>query len=256
MRFNKKKILITLGVLLVLFVATLSTFYYFRDEILKVTLEKVAAKMERDFDSKFTIKTATFDGISAVNLTDVVLAPKHADTLFRIQKMKTSISFWHLLIGDVQLGTLEIQNGLVQLIKKGNVRNFDAFLKKNKTQEVTDEKRDYAALAKRIIFRLLNLVPSDMDIKNLVFKLDDNGKKATIDIKKLDLDGGDLESVIHVKTNTFAQRWRIAGEADPRDRTADIQFFNMDKGPIKVPYLDERFHILSSFDSIRLNVEN
>ena len=80
MRFNKKKILITLGILLVLFVATLSTFYYFRDEILKVTLEKVATKMERDFDSKFTIKTATFDGISAVNLTEVALAPKHADT--------------------------------------------------------------------------------------------------------------------------------------------------------------------------------
>ena len=256
MRFNKKKIGITLGVLLVLFVAALSTFYYFRDEILKLTLEKVAVKMERDFDSKFTIKTASFDGISAVSLTDVVLAPQQADTLFRIQKMKTSISFWHLLIGDVQLGTLEIQNGLVQLTKKGKVRNFDAFLKKNKNQEVSTDKRDYAALAKRIIFRLLNLVPSDMDIKNLVFKLDDNGKKATIDIKKLILDGGDLESVIHVKTNTFAQRWRIAGEADPRDRTADIQFFNMDGGPIKVPYFDERFNLISSFDSIHLNVEN
>ena len=58
MRFNKKKIGITLGVLLILFVAALSTFYYFRDEILKITLEKVAVKMERDFDSKFTIKTA------------------------------------------------------------------------------------------------------------------------------------------------------------------------------------------------------
>ena len=170
MRFNKKKIGITLGVLLLLFVAALSTFYYFRDEILKLTLEKVAVKMERDFDSKFTIKTASFDGISAVSLTDVVLAPQQADTLFRIQKMKTSISFWHLLIGDVQLGTLEIENGLVQLTKKGKVRNFDAFLKKNKNQEVsTTDKRDYAALAKRIIFRLLNLVPSDMDIKNLVF---------------------------------------------------------------------------------------
>ncbi|MEY4462977.1 MAG: hypothetical protein RLY98_1518, partial [Bacteroidota bacterium] len=69
MRINKKKIGITLGILFVLFVAALSTFYYFRDEILKVTLEKVAVKMERDFDSKFTIKTASFDGISAVRFT-------------------------------------------------------------------------------------------------------------------------------------------------------------------------------------------
>ena len=37
MRFNKKKIAITLGVLLVLFASSLATFYYFRDEILKIT---------------------------------------------------------------------------------------------------------------------------------------------------------------------------------------------------------------------------
>jgi undecaprenyl pyrophosphate phosphatase UppP len=71
MRINKKKIGITLGVILVLLASTLATFYYFRDEILKVTLEKVAVKMERDFDSKFTIKTASFDGISAVRFTAV-----------------------------------------------------------------------------------------------------------------------------------------------------------------------------------------
>jgi hypothetical protein len=32
--------------------------------------------------------------------------------------MKTSINFWHLLLGDVQLGTLEIKNGMVQLIQR------------------------------------------------------------------------------------------------------------------------------------------
>jgi hypothetical protein len=36
---------------------------------------------------------------------------------------------WQLLTGDVQLGTL-VQNGFVQLVKKGKSRNFDAFLKK------------------------------------------------------------------------------------------------------------------------------
>jgi hypothetical protein len=49
---------------------------------------------------------------------------------------------WQLLTGDVQLGTLEVQNGFVQLVKKGKSRNFDAFLKrflrrKNKKKEIT-----------------------------------------------------------------------------------------------------------------------
>jgi hypothetical protein len=34
---------------------------------------------------------------------------------------------------------------------------------------------------------MLNLVPTDMQIANLTFKLDDNGKKATIGIKELTL---------------------------------------------------------------------
>jgi hypothetical protein len=35
--------------------------------------------------------------------------------------MKTSINFWHLL-GDVQLGTLKLKNGMVQLVQKGTVK--------------------------------------------------------------------------------------------------------------------------------------
>jgi hypothetical protein len=50
-----------------------------------------------------------FDGFSGVLLTEISLVPKNADTLFSVQKMKTSINFWHLLLGDVQLGTLEIK---------------------------------------------------------------------------------------------------------------------------------------------------
>lgn len=231
-------------------------FYFFRDELLQQTLVKVSNKMEQDYNSTFSIKSASFDGFSGVNLTDVILAPKGADTLFKIQKMKTSVSFWHLLIGDVQLGTLEIKNGYVQLTKKGNVKNFAAFLKKDTAVKSSNEKRDYAEFAYRIISKLLNLVPTDMSIENLTFKLDDNGKKARIDIKKLVLDDKELETAIDVQTNTFKQRWEIKGFADPRNKTADIRFFNRDTGAIKVPYFDERFNLISSFDSIRLNIED
>jgi hypothetical protein len=53
----------------------------------------------------------------------------------------------------------------------------------------------------------------------------------------------------------FAQRWKISGFADPR-KIDDIQIFNKDTGAIKVPYFDERYNLKSSFDSIRLNIEN
>jgi hypothetical protein len=64
-----------------------------------------------------------------------------------------------------------------------------------------------------------------------------------------------METSINVQTNTFAQRWKISGFADPRNNKVDIQIFNKD-GAIKVPYFDERYNLKSSFDSIRLNIEN
>ncbi|MNQ07222.1 Penicillin-binding protein 1F [compost metagenome] len=256
MRTGKQKVILAAKILSVVLVCLMVGFYFFRDELLQQTLAKVTNKMEVDYNSSFSVKKATFDGFAGVNLTEVILAPKNADTLFKIKKMRTSVSFWHLLVGDVQLGTLEIEDGYVHLTKKGNVKNFAAFLKRDKTEKNTDQKRDYAKFAYRIISKLLNLVPTDMNIKNLVFKLDDNGKKATIDIKNLVLESEELETAIHVQTNTFTQRWKIKGYADPRDKKADLRFFNMDTGAIKVPYLDERFNLVSSFDSIRLNIDN
>jgi hypothetical protein len=60
-------------------------------------------------------------------------------------------------------------------------------LRKEKKDPANENKRDYAAFAYSIISKVLNLVPTDMRIENLTFKLDDNGKKAKIDIKKLTL---------------------------------------------------------------------
>ena len=256
MKTGKQKLLIASKVLFVLFVALVIAFYIFRDAVLQQTIAKVSNEMQVEYNSSFTIKKASFNGLSGLNLSEIILVPKNADTLFKIQKLRTSVNLWHLLTGDVQLGTLEVQNGFVQLVKKGKVRNFDAFLKKDNQTELRDEKKDYAQFAYRIISKALNLIPTDMILGNLSFRLDDNGKKATINFQKLRLINKQLETSIHVQTNTVSQRWKIKGFADPRNKKADIRLVNIDTGAIKIPYLDERFNLKSSFDSIRLSIQN
>ena len=258
MNKRKKNIFrIFIGILILLAIGIILLFS-FRESLLKEAIAKVTAKMERDYDAKLSIKTAEFDGLTGIKITNITLVPKNADTLFDIQKLSTSIRFMPLFVGDIQIGTLFIENGLVQLTKKGNRKNFSAFLKKEKNPTVSGEKqkRDYADLAYKLISKGLNLVPTDMEIKNLTFKLDDNGKKAKINLQKLRLVDKQLETSIDVQTNTFQQKWRIAGFADPRNSKADIAFTNRDTGAIKVPYFDERFNLKSSFDSIRIKVDN
>lgn len=256
MKFPKQKIykalLILTSVLVVLFLG----FYIFRDSLLKQAIVKVTNKMNTEYNSTFSVKSASFNGLSGIKLTDVILVPKNADTLCHIHKIETSISLANLLIGDIQVGTLHINNGYIQLVKKGNIRNFDAFLKKDKADSDKNEKRKYATFAYRIISKLLNLVPTDMKLENLNFRIDDNGKKASIAINKLVLDNKQLETNLHVQSKDFDQRWNIKGFADPRNKKADIRFFNLDTGAIRVPYLDDRYNLKASFDSIRLNVQN
>ncbi|WP_374174334.1 transglycosylase domain-containing protein [Flavobacterium tructae] len=256
MKFPKQKITKALLILALVLVVLFLGFYFFRDSLLKQAIAKVTHKMNTEYNSTFSVKSASFEGLSGIKLTNVILVPKNADTLCHIQKIETSISLANLLIGDVQIGTLKVNNGYIQLVKKGNIRNFDAFLKKDKSDSDKNEKRKYASFAYRIISKLLNLVPTDMKLENLNFRIDDNGKKTSVAINKLILDNKQLETNLHVQSKDFDQRWNIKGFADPRNKKADIRFFNLDTGAIRVPYLDERYNLKASFDSIRLNVQN
>ena len=254
---RKQKIIVATKIIVGSFLVLLIGLFVFRNMVLQQAIAKVSFKMKHEYNSDFSIKKASCVGFSGLSFSEIILVTKNADTLFNIQKMKTSVNLWSLLVGDVQLGTLEIENGYVQLVKNKKGRNFDAFLKKDE-EETTDfnEKRDYAQFTYRIISKVLNMVPTDMKVENLWFKLDDNGKKTIINFQKLRLVNQQLETSIKVETKAFTQRIRIQGFADPRNKKADIRFFNIDTGAIKVPYLDERYSLKSSFDSIRLNIQN
>ena len=256
MKTSIQKIILVAKIIAVTFVVVVLAVFVFRNTLLQQAIAKVSTKMEQDYNSHFWVKEASFVGFSGVKMANIILVPKNADTLINIQKIETSVNFWRLFVGDIQLGTLEISNGYVQLVKNKKGSNFQAFLKKDKSDTLPNEKRDYAQFAYRIISKVLNLVPTDMKIKDLSFRLNDNGKKTSLNFQKLRLFNKQLQTSIKVETNTFTQQIRIQGFADPRNRKVDIRFFNMDTGAIKVPYIDERFNLKSSFDSIRINIQN
>lgn len=256
MRTRKQKITVAIRIITASLLAITIALFIFRDTLLQQAIARVSNKMERDYNSNFSVKKASFVGFSGVNLSDVTLAPKNADTLFSIYRVKTSVNFFRLLIGDIQLGTLEIENGYVQLVKNKNGRNFEAFLKKDEVTTNSNEKRDYAKFAHSIISNVLNLVPTDMKIENLSFRVNDNGNNTTLNFQNLRLVNQQLETSIKIETKTFTQRIRIEGFADPRNKKADIRVFNRDSSAIKMPYIEERFGLKSSLDYIHLSIQN
>ncbi len=248
-------------VLVAIIIIAIGAFFIFRESILKKVIVKISEKAKTEYQSEFKVGSAGFVGFSEVDLKDVSLVPNNADTLFTVKEIRTDVNFWKLLSLELQLNSLSVSNGYVQLVKKDSIRNFDAFLpKRTATDTIDDDKEDvktnYAQLAYKTLNKFLNLVPTDLHLENLALKLDDNGKKAKVSLGQLRLVDKKLETILQVRTNTFEQRWKIAGVADPRNKQTDVRFFNLDTGKIKVPYFDERYNLKGAFDSIRVKVSN
>jgi hypothetical protein len=254
MRTKKQKALLFLKLFAAFIALSIVMLFVFREALLQKTISKIENKLATEYQTKLTIEKAQFDGLSGVELQKINLVPNQADTLLSVEKIKTKINLLKLIIGTVQLEGLEMNNGFVQLVKNKNGHNFDAFIKHNKSETTTSENRNYAKTAYSLLSKILNLVPTEMHLENLSFRMDDMGRKVTFEMKQLQLKEEVLATSINVKTSTFSQIWNIKGVANPRDKTADLKFFNSDNSKIKVPYLDERFGLFSSFDSIHLNI--
>ncbi len=254
MRTKKQKALLFLKFFAAFLAISIVLLFVFREALLQKAITKIESKLAIDYATKLTIEKAQFDGISGIELQKINLVPNQADTLLSVEKIKTKINLLKLIIGTVQLEGLEMNNGFVQLVKNKNGRNFDAFIKHNKSETATSQNQNYAKTAYRLLSKILNLVPTEMHLENLSFRMDDMGRKVTFDLKQLQLKDKVLATSINVKTNAFSQIWNIKGIANPRDKTADLKFFNGDSSKIKVPYIDERFGLFSSFDSIHLNI--
>jgi hypothetical protein len=256
---NKKQIaLLAVKIAAILIVIFILSFFAFRNMLLEKAIAKISAKMDSEYNSTFTVKKASFKGFSGVEMEGITLVPKNADTLLQVREIRTSINFARLLTGDIQLGTLEMKDGFIQFVKNKKGKNFDAFLKKSKEEDADDDDDgpNYADRAYRLLNRALNLVPTDMSLENLTLRMDDMGRKVRIHMKQLKLADEQLESSIGVSADNMWQNWKVKGFADPRNKKADLKFFNTDTTRIELPYLNERYGLKSGFDSIHVNVAN
>ncbi len=258
-KINKKKLAFNLlKIFAVIIILAVISFFAFRNMVLEKVMDKIATKMESDYNSTFSIKSAAFKGVSGVEMENITIQPKGAQTLLQVESIKTSVNLAKLLTGNIQLGTLEMRNGYVQLVKDSIGSNYERFLKsKNNEEEENDtSERSYAEKAYRILTKALNLVPTDMALENLTLKADHMGKKISVHLDRMRLEDEQLKSQIVVTTSQLKQSWIVNGFADPRNKQADVKIFNTDTSRVQIPYLNERYGLMAGFDTIRLNVEN
>ena len=256
MKINKQKIIRILLILAVLVVIIVIALFFFREKLLKQAIVKVEYKFKSEYNCDFKIKEATFDGLSGLSINEITLVPQNADTLLSIQKIKTKVNLFELITGDVVIENLELSQGFIQLVKNKDGRNFDAFLKSKSDDVETDHEKDYADLLNNIITKGLNLVPAQMTIKDVALRIDDMGKKVSFQTDQLVLKDKKLVTAINVNTPSFFQKWNITGLADPRHKKTDLSITSSDSTQIQIPYIKEKFNLISSFDNLHFKIDN
>ncbi len=109
MKRAKKKAIIVFKVVSILVLMSVVLLFAFRNKILNKVIQRVDTQFEQEYQCNLAIEKAEFHGLTNVEFQHITLVPKAADTLIRIDELKTSVSFWKLLVGDIQ------PQGLAQL---------------------------------------------------------------------------------------------------------------------------------------------
>ncbi|OWP84943.1 glycosyl transferase [Flavobacterium davisii] len=255
MKTKKQWFFLFIKILPIILVLFLSVIYFFRDSLLEQVILKTQNKFKIDYETTFQIQKASFTGTSSITLENIQILPLNKDTLLSVKKIETEINLFKIITGDLQLQNLKIENGFIQLVKNERGTNFSTFLKKDKSEEITNGKRNYAKLANRVLTQLLNLIPTEMRLQNLTLRVQDMDKKLTFQMQNLSLKDEKLNTQIQIATDHFYQKWNIQGYANARKKQTDLLIQSADTSQITLPYLQEKWGLKTGFDKIRLKVD-
>lgn len=265
-----KKVFLTLAKIAgVFFVIAVLLFFLFRNVLLSKAIEKASSKFKNDYHATLHVEEAKFSGIASVEITNLSLVPQHHDSLLHIGQLQTSVKLWYALFFDFRLNELVVKDGFLNLVKDERGRNIDGFLHPEDTLKPTIEAAssspkttNFAKAAYKLISKALNFIPTDVSVNNIALRIKDGNQEVSFNMKQFLLLNERLESNITVTSTKDSlssaqveQHWRVVGSANPGKKRADLQFFNTDTGKVFVPYVQDRFNLITGFDSIRLKLD-
>ncbi len=250
----KKVILICVLAFLAIMIVGVSVLYNKRDGLLKAAVAKGISKAKIKYNLDVAIASYEFDGLTSVYFKDISVIPENRDSLARIGDLKVGVKLLPLLFGNVKISELDIHDAVVSLIKKDSLSNYEFLFKKDAKDSIKkDTKNDLSELANKLIKRALDKIPDDMDIKNFVVSYHQDTTHFSLKAESATIANGKVNSTIKLNDNQAV--WHVSGTADPSNQQLDLKFY-ADNQAIKVPYLDNKYDLKVSFDTIRTTMRS
>jgi len=243
-----------LGVFLVVCIALGAVAYSKREALLKKMVAKAIAKADKDYGLEVKIGSAGFTGFSTVKMTNISVVPKDRDTLSNVGELSVGVKLFPLIFGKVKLSEVKLNNGFVSVVLKDSTTNIDFILKRKKKDSTqTNGKANLPEIASNILNQVLYKIPDDMDVKNMIFKLNDHDTAKLSFATTATIDGGDLKSTIDV--NGHESTWHVDGYVNPGSKELSFTAY-ADGKKLELPYLNNKLHAKINFDTLQTELKN
>ena len=235
-----------LSLLAIIFIAAGIAFAK-REALLNAAIKKAINKADKEFDLELKIESAKFVGLSSVQFKNITAVPRGRDSLAIIQNFKIGIKLFPLIFGDIKIAEINLDRGIINLVKKDSTSNYD-FLFRKKQSDTTKAKPelDLAKFANNLINKMLYKIPDDMDIRDFRIKFTDDSSLVDIHTTTATIDGGDVSSTIKVNGNEST--WHIEGSVAPGDKKLNLMLF-ADNKKVELPILEKKFGLKLNFDT-------
>ncbi|MGI4898244.1 MAG: transglycosylase domain-containing protein [Janthinobacterium lividum] len=249
-RLNRKYLktgLIVLVSLLILLLAAGLIAYSKRQLLLEKAVNKAKLKARTAYNLDVKIGSASFTGLTTVNLKDISIVPFQGDSLLHIRHFQVGVKIWPLFIGNVKFSTIIMEDGKLNLTNLKGVRNYEFLFKKKKDSTSRKSSANLADFAHNLMTEFLYKIPDDLNLSNFDIAFRDDTNNLDLKIPKATIERGKLYSTILVN-NGYAT-WHVAGNVNTSNKNISLQLY-ADGKKVELPFIQQKYGLKLNFDTI------
>ncbi|MVZ65601.1 penicillin-binding protein [Sphingobacterium sp. DK4209] len=252
---KKRWFLISSGSIIAILMIGLFWGLSVRGKMLDQAVVKVKKNLKEDYQLDLRIGSYDFAGLTTVEFQKVRVVPDSADQLAAMDKFKVSIKLFPLISGTIKIGSLEMENADISLVKEDSTSNYDFLFRKkaNDSTKVDSSSRTLAETVDGLIKQVFLKVPSDLSLNNVNLSYQDSSGRQIVRIPVGEINNGDYD--VDVFLNEQDAKWNFSGEVDPDRQTLSVKITS-DNKDAELPFLRKKFGLRVSFDELSFHLDD
>ncbi|MCX6246078.1 MAG: transglycosylase domain-containing protein [Bacteroidetes bacterium] len=231
-------------------------FFLLRGVVFSFLLERKIERFNTEYHAVLHVEKAGIRGISTIFLRGISLRPENGDTLLTIDTASASLGFWSLLVGRITVKELELNHTRLTILQQDSSSNYRFLLRgrKQKSQEDTVRKINYASVVSRMAGAVFEKIPSGMRITGLEVSYRKQDHLVKFRIDQFKVTDQSFHTTVSVTEGDTVKNWIVAGILDKKEQMASFRLYSSEKGKIILPFLQYKYKAQVSFDTLTFNL--